>query len=163
LRSVGNSQEGGIMTNKPEAATVIVGVNETGNSRTAIRLAAEEARYRKAALIAVMAYSRNPALGAPASRPVATSHTSDDGRIFAESALRAAVVDALGDQADRVEQRTVPGPAGRNLIDTARTVNARLLVLASRGGTSTLPGTVSQYVLRRAPCPVLVVPQAAQA
>ncbi|HEV3067010.1 MAG TPA: universal stress protein [Streptosporangiaceae bacterium] len=42
----------------------------------------------------------------------------------------------------------------------ARKVNAQLIVLAGRGSTSMLLGTVSQYVLRKAPCPVLVVPEA---
>jgi nucleotide-binding universal stress UspA family protein len=37
-------------------------------------------------------------------------------------------------------------------------INAQLIVLAGRGSTSMLLGTVSQYVLRKAPCPVLVVP-----
>ena len=46
-----------------------------------------------------------------------------------------------------------------NLVDTARKLNAQLIVLAGRGSTSMLLGTVSQYVLRRAPCPVLVVPE----
>jgi hypothetical protein len=36
---------------------------------------------------------------------------------------------------------------------------ADLVVLACRGGVSMLPGTVSQYVLRRAPCPVLMIPE----
>jgi nucleotide-binding universal stress UspA family protein len=72
--------------------------------------------------------------------------------------LRDAVADALGDQADGVELRTVPGLAGRTLVHTARRVGARLIVLAGRGGKATAPGSVSQYVLRRAPCPVLVVP-----
>ena len=35
-----------------------------------------------------------------------------------------------------------------------------LLVLAGRGSATRLLGTVSQYVLRKAPCPVLVVPEA---
>ena len=59
----------------------------------------------------------------------------------------------------RVELRTALGLAGRNLVDTARRVNAQLIVLAGRGSTSMLLGTVSQYVLRKAPCPVLVVPE----
>ena len=45
-------------------------------------------------------------------------------------------------------------------MDTARKVNAQLIVLAGRGSTSMLLGTVSQFVLRKAPCPVLVVPEA---
>jgi nucleotide-binding universal stress UspA family protein len=147
------------MPTGPEQATVVVGVEGTSSSRAAIRLAAQEARCRDAALIAVMAYSGDRALGAPAARPLATLRAAADERVAAESALRDAVVDALGDEADRVELRTVLGLAGRNLVDVAGKVNAQLIVLAGRGSTSMLLGTVSQYVLRRAACPVLVVPE----
>ncbi len=54
------------------------------------------------------------------------------------------------------------GWPGRKLVETAQKVNAQLLVLAGRGSASMLLGTVSQYVLRKAPCPVLVVPEADQ-
>jgi nucleotide-binding universal stress UspA family protein len=37
-------------------------------------------------------------------------------------------------------------------------VNAQLIVLAARHGITRVLGTVSQYVLRNAPCPVLSVP-----
>lgn len=147
------------MTTEPEQATVVVGVEGTGRSRAAIQVAAQEARCRHATLLAVMAYSNERPLGAPAARPVATLRTGGDERLAAESALRDAVADALGDEADRVELHTALGLAGRNLVDTARKVNAQLIVLASRGSSSMLLGTVSQYVLRRAPCPVLVVPE----
>ena len=147
------------MTTEPEQATIVVGVEGTGSSRTTIQMAAQEARCRHATLIAVMAYSGERALGAPAARSVATWRTASDDRLATESALRDAVADALGDEADRVELRTALGLAGRNLVDTARKVNAQLIVLAGRGSASMLLGTVSQYVLRRAPCPVLVVPE----
>jgi nucleotide-binding universal stress UspA family protein len=147
------------MTNMPQRKTVVVGVEGPASSRAAIRLAAEEAEYRGAELIAVMAYSGERALGVPAVRPLAT-RTADDERIVAEAALRGAVFDALGDQADKVQLRTVLGLAGRKLVETAQRVNAQLLVLTGRGSASMLLGTVSQYVLRRAPCPVLVVPEA---
>jgi nucleotide-binding universal stress UspA family protein len=136
-----------------------VGVEGTGTSRATIQAAAQEARCRDATLIAVMAYSGERPLGAPAARPVATLRTTSDERLASETALRNAVAAALGDEADRVELRTALGLAGRNLVDTARKVNAQLIVLAGRGSTSMLLGTVSQYVLRRAPCPVLVVPE----
>jgi nucleotide-binding universal stress UspA family protein len=149
------------MTTAPDQATaVVVGVDGAANSRTAIRLAAREAGYRDATLVAVMAYSASPALAAPAARPVATLHTADETRLSAESALHDAVVDALGDQAGRVEQRAMPGMAGRNLVAVARSFRAELLVVAGRGAASVLPGTVSQYLLRKAPCPVLIVPDA---
>jgi len=145
---------------RTEAApeSVVVGVEDGGMSRTAIRMAAQEARFRRVRLIAVMAYSGDRAM-APAGRPAAR-HTVGEERLVAESALRDAVVDALGDEADQVELHTALGLAGHNLVDTARRVNAQLIVLAGRGSTSMLLGTVSQYVLRKAPCPVLVVPDA---
>jgi nucleotide-binding universal stress UspA family protein len=147
------------MTQADGQATVVVGVEGVAGSHEAIRQAAREAGYRDAALIAVMAYSANPALGAPAARPLGTMHTAEDERLVAESALQDAVFDALGDQANKVELRTVPGQAGRNLVDAARVANAQLLVLAERSGPATLLGTVSQYVLRKAPCPILIVPE----
>src|ERR1700758_3689549 len=135
--------------------TVVVGVDGAGRSLTAIQVAAREASYRGAPLIAVMAYSGERALGAPAVRPVASLRSDDDDRIVAQSMLRDEVRDALGAQADAVELRTVQGVAGRKLVETAAQTGAELVVLACRGGLSVLPGSVSQYVLRRASCPVL--------
>jgi nucleotide-binding universal stress UspA family protein len=147
------------MTTEAAPGSVVVGVEDGGGSRTAIKLAAQEARFRHAPLIAVMAYSGDRVLG-PAGRSAASLGTAGEERLVAESALRDAVIDALGEEADRVELRTALGLAGRNLVDTARRVNAQLIVLAGRGSASMLLGTVSQYVLRKAPCPVLVVPEA---
>jgi nucleotide-binding universal stress UspA family protein len=141
--------------------TVVVGVKGTDGPRAAIRLAAQEARYREARLIAVMAYTGERALGAPAGRPLSTLRTADDQRLIAESLLRDAVLAALGaEHADHVELRAVAGLAGRTLIQTAHEVNAGLIVIATRGRTALILGEVSQYVLRNAPCPVMVVPDA---
>src|SRR5215472_12063089 len=158
-RRVHAAREGGSMTTETAPGSVVVGVEDSGGSRTAIKMAAQEADFRHAPLIAVMAYSGDRAM-APAGRPAASWRTAGEERLVAESALRDAVIDALGEEADRVELRTALGLAGRNLVDTARRVNAQLIVLAGRGSTSMLLGTVSQYVLRKAPCPVLVVPEA---
>lgn len=94
---------------------------------------------------------------------MASLRTGDDDRIAAESVLRETVRGALGAQADAVELRTIQGVAGRKLVETATEARAELVVLATRGSVSLLPGSVSQYVLRRAPCPVLVVPEADKA
>jgi nucleotide-binding universal stress UspA family protein len=151
------------VTSKEELAmSVVVGVNGSAAGRTAIRLAAQEACYRQAQLIAVMAYGRERVLGAPASQS-ATLTTVDDQRSAAESSLRDAVIDALGHQADRVVLRVVAGTAGRQLVEAAREISAQLIVIATHGSMSMLLGTVSQYVLRKAPCPVLIVPPAADA
>jgi nucleotide-binding universal stress UspA family protein len=141
--------------------SVVVGVDGTAASRAAIRIAAQEARYRRAPLIAVMAYSGHRAVGAPAGQPVAAPGPDGDERSTVESSLRDLVTEALGNQADHVELRVVAGTAGRQIVEAAREVRAQLIVLATRGSVSMLLGTVSQYVLRKAPCPVLVVPAGA--
>jgi nucleotide-binding universal stress UspA family protein len=73
--------------------------------------------------------------------------------------LRDAVADALGNQAERVAVQALPGPGGRALVEAVRKLDADLIVVAGRGGAMNA-GTVSQYRLRRAPCPVLAVPAA---
>jgi nucleotide-binding universal stress UspA family protein len=44
------------------------------------------------------------------------------------------------------------------IIEAAREAKAELIVLAARPGRTVVPGTVSQYVLLKARCPVTVVP-----
>jgi nucleotide-binding universal stress UspA family protein len=140
--------------------TVVVGVDGSAGSHAALRLAAQEARYRMAPLMAVMAYSGERTLGAPATRPLATLRTAEEERSLTEEALRDIVQEALGAQADDIEYRAVAGSPGRAFVDAARTVRAQLLVLSTRGEATMarVLGAVSQHVLRNAPCPVLVVP-----
>ena len=139
--------------------TVLVGVKRSSDSRAAIRLAAQEARYRNSTLIAVMAYPAERGWS-PAVKPGAERLTRADDQAVAEGLLREAVSDALGDAADRVEHRLVADLPGRALVHAAQTVNAQLIVLAARHGITRVLGTVSQYVLHNAPCPVLSVPDA---
>jgi nucleotide-binding universal stress UspA family protein len=82
--------------------SVVVGVDGTAASRAAIRIAAQEARYRQAPLIAVMAYSGQRTLGAPAGQPVVTLGTGGDEHSAAESSLRNLLTETLGNQADHV-------------------------------------------------------------
>ena len=140
--------------------TVLVGVRRSADSRTAIRLAAQEARYRDTTLIAVMAYPAERGWS-PAVKPGAERLTRADDRAVAEDLLHEAVSDALGDAAGRVEHQVVADLPGRALVHAAQTVNAQLIVLAARHGIAGVLGTVSQYVLRNAPCPVLSVPDSA--
>jgi nucleotide-binding universal stress UspA family protein len=137
--------------------TVVVGVDGSPSSRTALRLAAQEARCRQVPLIAVSAYE--PPFGRPAGGyPIGTLHTGDDERATTESALRDAVSQELGDQADRTDLRVSEGLAGHVIVETARQTHAQLIVLATSPGKPMLPGTVSQYVLHKADCPVMLVP-----
>jgi nucleotide-binding universal stress UspA family protein len=144
--------------------TVVVGVDGLPDSYAAIRLAREEADYRGVRLVAVMAYSRESTLGAPAGRPISTLHTQDTDRKAAEAALRQAVLHALGTDDGQVELRAEAGLPGHVLVEVARSLDARMVVLATRKerAPSRLLGAVSQHVLRNAPCPVLVVPEASK-
>lgn len=142
------------------AKAVLVSVDGSGASRAAIALAAQEARYRDAPLVAVQAYSGERVLGEPAARPVSVLRTVEDDRIATESSLRRALRETLGDLAGNVEVHAVLGLAGRKVVEMANKTDAQLIVLSSRGSPSMVLGTVSQYVLRKAPCPVLVVPVA---
>jgi nucleotide-binding universal stress UspA family protein len=137
--------------------TVVVGVDGSPPSRVALQLAAQEARCRQAPLVAVSAYE--PPFPAPAGGyPVAALHTAEEDRAAAESALRDTVSEELGDQAGQADLRVSAGLAGRVIVETARQTHAQLIVLASSPGKAVLPGTVSQYVLLKADCPVLIVP-----
>lgn len=145
----------------PAPPGVVVEVQDTGQSRGAIQVAAREARYRGAGLLAIMAYHPEHPLGAPAARPLAIAGDPGQDRLRAEAALRDAVVDALGDRAGQVTLQAVTGASGRALLEAAHALPADLIVLASRDAGPLTPGTVSSHVLRQAPCPVLVVPSPA--
>jgi nucleotide-binding universal stress UspA family protein len=137
--------------------SVIVGVDGSARSHAALQAAMQEAEYRKAPIVAVMAYTAQPHAGAPAGGPLATTRATDEREVV-ESRLKSEVESALGEAAKDVELRTVAGLAGRGLVETARQVGAQLIVLATRSSLTSILGTVSEYVLRNAPCPVLVVP-----
>jgi nucleotide-binding universal stress UspA family protein len=143
---------------KESRRPVVVGVGGSGSGRAAIQLAATEAGYREAPLIAVTAYGTARSVRPPALRSAATPPGPAEEQAVAESKLGEQLVAALGDQAVSAELRAIPGLAGRKLVETARAVDAQLIVLASGLSTSILAGMISQYVLRNAPCPVLVVP-----
>lgn len=68
------------------------------------------------------------------------------------------VDDELGDKATQADLRVSVGLAGRVIIDPGRQTNAQLAVLAARPGKPAMPGTVSQYVVLKARCPVTIVP-----
>jgi nucleotide-binding universal stress UspA family protein len=136
--------------------TVVVGVDNSEGSKAALRLAAQEARWRQAPLVAVGVYE--PPIGPVGGYPAAAKHTEGEQRANAEAALRATVHHELGDQAGQTELRIAAGLAGRVIMEAARQTNAQLVVLAARAGKTVVPGTVSHHVLLKAHCPVTIVP-----
>jgi nucleotide-binding universal stress UspA family protein len=140
--------------------TVVVGVDGSPDSHAAIRLARREALFRNSSLVAVMAYAAEG--GVMSSRPVrpAGALNTAEQRDITEATLSQVVRDALGEDATEVEIRVIQGVPGHALVQAAKEAEAQMVVLTARsdGAVSRLLGTVSQFVLRNAPCPVLVVP-----
>ena len=91
--------------------------------------------------------------------PLSTFRSPGEEQKLAESALRAAVREALGTEEETVEERTVTGVPGRALVDTARSVHAQLIVLATRASMPPgcwAPSASTCCVTRHAPsssCP----------
>jgi nucleotide-binding universal stress UspA family protein len=139
--------------------TVVVGVDGSPGSLGAIRLALQEARFRNTALVAVMAFAGESMMGSTPAGPASTRNTAEQ-RTITETTLRQVVRDAVGEDAAGVDTRVIQGVPGHALVRAAREQDAQMVVLAARGdgAVSRLLGTVSQFVLRNAPCPVLVVP-----
>jgi nucleotide-binding universal stress UspA family protein len=130
--------------------TVVVGVDNSKASGTALRLAAQEARWRQVPLVAVSAY--DPPRGPVGGFPGAAMRTEGEERATAEATLRATVNNELGGETGETDLRISAGLAGRVIIETARQTHAQLVVLPAH------PGMTLEYVVLKARCPVTVVP-----
>ena len=146
------------------SGSIVVGVDGSDASNEALRWAAEEARLRSAALVAVHAWSFVPPqpIGDPGMLAVPAGDLP--GQLDAESeaaqtALDSAVEDVLGaDPAVDLERKLVEGDAGEVLA--AESKAADLLVVGSHGRSgfkAALLGSVSRHVVDHAACPVVVV------
>jgi nucleotide-binding universal stress UspA family protein len=81
----------------------------------------------------------------------------DDARLSEANALLGTTADALGLAA--AETLALRGDAGRALCDLAAERSARAIVLGTRGRGGikrALLGSVSDFVVRNAPCPVVI-------
>lgn len=133
---------------------VVVGVDGSEGSKTALRWAANYARRGGARLLAVGAW-QYPAMyyGYTVAIPEA------DLAAETERTVRTTISDVLGGEPDvAIEVRIAQGPAAEVLLDAAS--GADLLVVGSRGHgafTGMLLGSVSNHVVHQASCPVVVV------
>ena len=131
---------------------IVVGVDGSSSSEEALRWAIGQARLTGQPVDAVISweipvnYSVGPLLDL-------------DWEGAATSTLKDAIVKAVDSpDADRVSQRVVKGHPAQVLLDAA--ADAGLLVVGSRGRggfKGMLLGSVSQHVVARAACPVVVV------
>lgn len=135
---------------------IVVGVDGSDASRSAVEWAVREARLRGVEVDAVHAWSY-PAYGynSPFATPpmIAPDELQADAKRILDQVCES--VDANDVVVNRI---VVEGPAARSLLDTAK--GADLLVLGSRGRggfVGLLLGSVSQHCAHHAECPMVIV------
>lgn len=155
---------------------ILVGVDGSDHSKTALRWAFDEARVTQGAVVTVVHAYRPPearsysAYSDAFMDPASMQRRTDEDRTrreedelhvrqAAERVLER-LVDEVKTEEDRAEIKlvTVPKDPARALVDLSR--QADLLVVGSRGRggfAGLLLGSVSQQCVRHARCPVLVV------
>lgn len=146
------------MTSEGKAECVVVGVDGSAESNTALAWAARYAEATGATVRAVLAWHYPGAVG---SAPVGTAPAaiSDEVERTKMEALDQAIATAFGDNSVvQVERKLVYGHASKALIDES--ADADLLVVGSRGHgalANVLLGSVSTHCVTHAACPVTVV------
>ena len=137
---------------------ITVGVDGSPEARAALLYALEEARLRGADVEVVLAYSPLPYLAGDV-----TLRHAGNSELEAEELIRKEVEPIAAAFPDvTVTTQAILGAAAETLIEKAK--GADLLVVGSRGRggfSGLLLGSVSQQCVHHAPCPVVVVPQAA--
>jgi nucleotide-binding universal stress UspA family protein len=144
-----------IMTTKP----VLVGIDDSKPSLSALRMAADEAALRRTDLRAVHVWHFPSSWGVP----LTWSHDSNPGQFVLER-LTGEVNDlhaeraVEGKPAVHISVEVVEGETERELLAAA--ADSCLLVLGERHhhGPTEILGSVSQACLVHPPCPVLIVP-----
>lgn len=137
-----------------EAGTIVVGVDGSAPSRRALEWALRQAEFEGAEVIAVQAWQMPVVYGSGAML-LPPEEFGDD----AKAALAAAVEEvAAARPGVHIEQSVLEGNPAKVLIDKAK--GADLLVVGSRGHggfVGALIGSVSNYCVHHAPCPVVVI------
>jgi nucleotide-binding universal stress UspA family protein len=137
---------------------IIVGVDGSEGSRTALRWAARTAAAKGLRIRAVGAWQYPARAAIPAGSPKLTSPDDMDEGTCEE--LRAVVREELDAGAERVEVEAGRGPAAPVLLGTAARTGADMLVLGARGlggFAGLLLGSVSQECVEHSRCPVVVL------
>jgi nucleotide-binding universal stress UspA family protein len=141
---------------------VVVGVDGSQSSLTALRWAVRQAALTGAIVDAVIAWQypvNHGAYGSYGWAPVAVEESGTDFDEIAQKTLADAVAKSVDPQsAVIVRQRVVQGNPAQALLDA--TNGAELLVVGSRGHggfTGALLGSVGLHCVHHAHCPVVVI------
>ncbi|WUH95633.1 universal stress protein [Streptomyces sp. NBC_00433] len=145
----------------PQIPRVVVGVDGSPGSETALRWALAHAPAQGASVQAVTAWQYPDMYGYSwgylPSVPDGGNFSAAAEKALVETVAR--VTAETGSNAE-VTTRVIEGHPAQVLRDAAR--GAHLLVVGTRGHGSfagVLLGSVSQHCVQHAPCPVVVVPQ----
>jgi nucleotide-binding universal stress UspA family protein len=137
-------------------ARIVAGVDGSAASAAALRWAIGQAELSGAAVDAVIAW-HFPVLGASGGFGPELAAMGDFRKI-AENTLAEMIRGALSPASEvRVRARIIEGAPARSLLDAS--AGADLLVVGSRGHgglTEALLGSVSEYCVQHAACPVVV-------
>jgi nucleotide-binding universal stress UspA family protein len=148
-------------TSDQRSPKIIVGVDGSDGSKTALRWAIAQAQVTGATVEAVAAW-QDPVIYGPSYGFVPMPYP-DGGSVQAitEKVLADTVAEIAGtDSQAQIHTRVMHGHPAQVLMDAAG--GAQMLVVGSRGhGTfaGILLGSVSQHCVQHAPCPVTVIPQ----
>lgn len=137
---------------------IVVGVDGSPFSRTALRWAVAEGQRSHSPVIAVLVWRTHPVPHPSLSGSPLSPHELPDVRFqqLLDDIVRE-VVAGTGGQLPVT--RALPGVASEALAEASD--EARMLVLGSRGRSRTataLAGSVADYCIRNATCPVVVIP-----
>lgn len=144
---------------------ILCPVDFSGHSRLALDYATALARWYEAEVVALHAYA---VAMVPASIGAFPAATSVGMPLTREELAKDLDVFVRPVQAANVRTRTMvtTGNPARSILDTAEQVAAQLIVMGTHGASGferLMLGSVTEKVLRKAGCPVLVVPRRADA
>jgi nucleotide-binding universal stress UspA family protein len=148
------------MTTTDTTTRIVVGVDGSEGSKTALTWAMTQARLSGATVEAVTTW-QDPAMYGFSYGWALVAYEGDSIATIMTKVLDEAITEVSG-QLDRpvtVLPRVIEGHPAQVLLDAAD--GAQMLVVGSRGhGTfaGIMLGSVSQHCVQHAPCPVVVVP-----
>jgi nucleotide-binding universal stress UspA family protein len=149
-----------INESRHEVRRIVVGVDSSRGSRTALRWALTQADLTGAAVEAVAVW-QDPVAYGPSYGWIPTLNDADRIPALAEKALSETVSEALQAVGRPVDVLLTVRQGAAAQVLLASAVGADLLVVGSRGHgafAGMLLGSVSQHCAQHAPCAVVVVP-----
>jgi nucleotide-binding universal stress UspA family protein len=141
-------------------APIVVAIDFSESSAWALREAADEARRRDVALVAVHVVPALADIADLAADPAGTLPVPETARPSAHETVRARLEDMVARAGVSAEVVVTDGPAVSAIVQVARQHEAGLVVVGATGHSGLLRallGSVAEGVARRAPCSVLVV------